>query len=84
MIRSSLEGNITSFLGVEHSDKIGKLGSFPLANWITGEVFANYIQTNPLDSIHKIYIQVGTLEGGMPIDNIELNISVEETHGEYF
>lgn len=114
MLGSSLGGNITAFMGVEHSDKIGKLGVFSLANWITGDAFGEYIRKKELEPSQKIYIQVGTLEGdstdrkfmkgnmrqayidgtleyyiqllegGVPLENIDINIFADETHTEYF
>jgi len=114
MMGSSLGGNITAFMGVEYSAKIGKLGVFSLANWITGNAFNEYIQTEELDPTQKVYIQVGTLEGdstdrklmkgnmrqayingtleyyiqllegGVPLENIDINIFADETHTEYF
>lgn len=63
MIGSSLGGNISSFMGIEYKDKIGRLGIFSLANWITERSFNNYLHKQEIDVEQFVYIQVGTEEG---------------------
>lgn len=63
MIGSSLGGTITSFMGVEYKDQIGRIGIFSLANWITKTAFNKYLSENELDPEQRVYIQVGTQEG---------------------
>lgn len=63
MIGSSLGGNISTFMGIEYKDEIGRLGIFSLANWITNQAFNAYLNANELDTEQRVYIQVGTEEG---------------------
>ena len=63
MIGSSLGGNISTFMGIEYQDEIGRLGIFSLANWITDKAFNAYLNTSTLDKDQLVYIQVGTQEG---------------------
>lgn len=63
MIGSSLGGNITSFMGIEYKDQIGRLGIFSLANWITSNAFNQYLEERDIDTEQRVYIQVGTQEG---------------------
>lgn len=63
MIGSSLGGNISSYMGIEYQDQIGRLGIFSLANWITQRAFEDYLEQKELDKEQLVYIQVGTAEG---------------------
>lgn len=63
MIGSSLGANISSFMGIEYKEEIGRLGIFSSANWITDTAFDRYITRESLDPEQRVYIQVGTEEG---------------------
>ena len=62
MIGSSLGANITQFMGVEFQEKIGGLGIFSSANFLTREPFNRLIGKTQLDPDQRIFIQVGTQE----------------------
>lgn len=63
MIGSSLGGNISSYMGIQYKEEIGRLGIFSLANWITNKAFNEYLESSEVDKDQLVYIQVGTQEG---------------------
>ena len=63
MIGSSLGGTITSFMGIQYKQQIGRLGIFSLANWIHEAEFNDYLNNNTINPDQFIYIQVGAQEG---------------------
>lgn len=63
MIGSSLGGTISTFMGIKYQDRIGGLGIFAAANWVTKKEFDYFIEETDLDPDQQIYIQVGTEDG---------------------
>jgi predicted alpha/beta superfamily hydrolase len=64
---SSLGGLVTLYLGLRHPDVFGKLAVLSPSVWWDDRVILKTIRQTPIDPRLKIWLDIGTLEGGKTV-----------------